>query len=293
MAPYFQLRPNKSCDSTILDTILWSDYYNAHYCTVDDRALFIAMQIGSDAFAAMPYCRAEELPHYFEMLKRSFNEQFHRPLKIYLADKEAVDYLGLINNNEFMITEQTDLNDYLYGGEDLRELQGRKFQKKRNQISHFERTYEGRWQYVELNDENIKDALTFIERWFATYYTDADAHEREMLECEHRGIVRLMENCHALNFRMGGISIDGQIEAVSIGSYNEREKMAIISVEKANHDHKGLYQVINQQFMKHSFPDALIVNREDDMGESGLRQAKMSYMPIGFEKKYLIEQINI
>ena len=50
--------------------------------------------------------------------------------------------------------------------------------------------------------------------------------------------------------------------------------------------------MINQQFLLHEFPDAMIVNREDDVGLEGLRRAKMSYNPIGFEKKYMVSQKN-
>ena len=84
---------------------------------------------------------------------------------------------------------------------------------------------------------------------------------------------------------MGGIYVDDQLEAFSIGSYNSKEKMAIIHIEKANPEMRGLYQMINQQFLIHEFPDAEIVNREDDMGLPGLRQAKMSYVPMGFAEK--------
>ncbi|MBF1029068.1 MAG: DUF2156 domain-containing protein, partial [Lachnospiraceae bacterium] len=67
---------------------------------------------------------------------------------------------------------------------------------------------------------------------------------------------------------------------------------ACISVEKADAGITGLYQMINQQFLLHEFPDAMIVNREDDVGLEGLRRAKMSYNPIGFEKKYMVSQKN-
>ena len=89
---------------------------------------------------------------------------------------------------------------------------------------------------------------------------------------------------------MVGVYIDGDLQAFSVGSYNSREKMAVIHIEKANPEFNGLYQFINQQFLVHEFPDAVLVNREDDMGLEGLRQAKMSYNPIGFARKYKIVQ---
>ena len=66
----------------------------------------------------------------------------------------------------------------------------------------------------------------------------------------------------------------------------------MVQIEKADHTIQGAYQMINQQFLIHEFPDAEIVNREDDMGLPGLRQAKMSYAPMGFARKYRIKQLD-
>ena len=90
---------------------------------------------------------------------------------------------------------------------------------------------------------------------------------------------------------MAGVFIDGQLEAFTIGSYNELEKMAVVHIEKANPEIKGLYQFINQRFLTEAFPeDMILVNREDDVGMEGLRKAKMSYYPIDFARKYEIIQ---
>ena len=61
-------------------------------------------------------------------------------------------------------------------------------------------------------------------------------------------------------------------------------------VEKANPEIRGLYPFICQQFLLHEFPDALLVNREDDIGLEGLRKSKLSYNPIYLEEKYEIRQ---
>ena len=105
------------------------------------------------------------------------------------------------------------------------------------------------------------------------------------------GIHEILNNCSVFDVRMGGIYVDDKLEAFSIGSINPMEKMAIIHIEKANPEIRGLYQYINQQFLIHEFPDAEIVNREDDLGLPGLRRAKESYDPIGFARKYRITQV--
>ena len=40
-----------------------------------------------------------------------------------------------------------------------------------------------------------------------------------------------------------------------------------------------------------AFPEAEIVNREDDLGIPGLRKAKESYDPIGYARKFRVSQI--
>ena len=110
------------------------------------------------------------------------------------------------------------------------------------------------------------------------------------MDYELNGIDFVLTNCRYLNYKMGGIYIDGQLEAFSLGVYGHAERTAYIHVEKANPNIRGLYPFISQQFLLHEFPDALYVNREDDMGLEGLRKSKMSYNPILLEEKYEIRQ---
>lgn len=63
-----------------------------------------------------------------------------------------------------------------------------------------------------------------------------------------------------LSVRMGGIYVDDQLEAFSIGSYNSKEKMAIIHIEKANPEMRGLYPDDQPAVPDPEFPDAEIVN---------------------------------
>lgn len=68
--------------------------------------------------------------------------------------------------------------------------------------------------------------------------------------------------------------------------------MALIHIEKANPEIRGLYPYINQQFLVHEFPDVEFVNREEDMGIEGLRKAKLSYHPCKFVEKYTVREAN-
>lgn len=198
-----------------------------------------------------------------------------------------MQYLGL-DPKEYEVEEQVDLKDYLYDGEAMRTLSGKKLHKKKNHLNAFMREYEGRYEYRRLCCSDRHEVWEFMERW-RQKKADADALE-DSLEYEVAGIHEILKNCSSLSVRMAAVYVDGQMEAFTIGSLNERENMAVIHIEKANPDIKGLYQFINQQFLVHEFPDVALVNREDDVGMEGLRKAKMSYNPIGFARKYMVRK---
>lgn len=285
LRPYFVLRSNKTCDSVYMDSFLWQDFYHIRFAVVEEKALLWLMEVDGEPYSAMPMCREEDLPQYFQMTQDYFNRVLNKPLKIYLADEEAVTKLAL-DPEKYLVKEQEDLKDYLYEGEALRTLAGKKLHKKKNHLNAFKKEYEGRYEYRRLCCSDRYDVWNFLSKWRETKGENVEEH----LDPEVEGIHEILKNCSDLCVRMGGVYIEGQLEAFTIGSLNELENMAIIHIEKANPEIRGLYQFINQQFLIHEFPDVVLVNREDDLGLEGLRKAKMSYYPVGFARKYYVEQ---
>ena len=284
LAPYFGLRPNKTCDSVPLDSFIWRKYYHVQYAIHENKALLWLMREDGIMHSAMPLCKEEDLKKYFDMTVEYFNQVLHIPLKIYLADEEAVEYLHLKESEDFVVTEQVDLKDYLYDGEAMRKLSGKKLHKKKNHLNAFLKGYEFR----RLCCSDRDDVWCFLDRWRAGKGDEVEQH----LDYEVEGIHEILRQCLELDIRMSGVYIDGKLEAFTIGSYNPTENMAVIHIEKANPEIRGLYQFINQQFLIQEFPEVTLVNREDDLGQEGLRHAKMSYNPCGFARKYLVQQKN-
>lgn len=286
--PFFCKRPNKTCDSVFLDSFIWREYYNVRYVVSDNKAILWLMDLDGKTGSAMPICSEEDLEYYFWKLVEYFNTELKAPLYINLADEEAVEQLGLKNMpDKFKITEQVDLKDYLYDGNAMRTLSGKKLHKKKNHLNAFKREYEGRYEYRRLCCSDRGDVWKFLDRWREEKGEEVEEH----LDYEVRGIHEILKNCSLLNVRMSGVYIDGHLEAFTIGSYNPLEQMAVIHIEKANPEIRGLYQFINQQFLIEEFPEAVLINREDDLGLEGLRKAKLSYNPIDYARKYQVEQI--
>ena len=109
LTPYFCKRPNKTCDSVILDSYLWRTYYQVRYAVSDNKAIQWLMEHENVVSSAMPVCEEQDLEHYFEELVTYFNEVLHKPLLIHLADEEAVKALKLEEHTDrFLVTEQED-----------------------------------------------------------------------------------------------------------------------------------------------------------------------------------------
>ena len=289
IAPFFYRRPNKTCDSCALDSYLWREYCDILIAEEEDKALFLLMDRDGEKYTAMPYCDEEALPVYFKRIEEYFNEVLKQPLKIYLADEEAIRYLSLEENPRYLVKEEEDFKDYLYDAEELRTLPGKRFYKKKNRVNKFKREYEGRWEYRSICCSEKQVVWDFLDRWYQSRVKE-EGNGEDTLEYEIKGIHEVLQNCMSIDHYIGGIFVDGRLEAFSIGAYNPKEEMACISIEKGNPEIPGIYQVINQEFLLHEFPQAKLVNREDDMGLAGLRKAKESYNPIGFARKYMLVQ---
>ncbi len=302
LSHYYSLRRQKSCDGSPLVSFLYKFYYEVHYCEFEDALLLSYHGEDGSTYGFLPFCRKADMSKYFKMQEEHFNKVLGIPLVISSADEEGVEVLkaaGALDNYE--LTREDDLRDYIYSGESLRTLAGRKYSKKRNHINKFLTLYDGRWEYRSLKYEDRGDAEQFLNAWMkkkrlqdqgvGTSEAGEEFDPAEELDGEYRGIKALINEQAAYDYmKIGGIYIDGELKAFSIGVRSEACSMAIIDVEKADSDIDGLYQMINKEFLCHEFPDVELVNREDDVGIEGLRQSKLSYYPSEFEYKYTLRQ---
>ena len=67
-----------------------------------------------------------------------------------------------------------------------------------------------------------------------------------------------------------------------------------VCFEKAYSAINGAYAMINREFSRmiaEKYPQVAFLNREDDMGEPGLRKAKESYQPTTLLEKFTAEAL--
>ncbi len=96
-----------------------------------------------------------------------------------------------------------------------------------------------------------------------------------------------LKDFQALNLTGGVIIVHDRVEAFTCAELLNATT-AVVHLEKANPEFRGLYPAINQQFCQQAWAGVDFINREQDLGEPGLRTAKLSYHPHHLVEKFRI-----
>ena len=284
---YFDLVDYEACEYCFNTLYMWQHVYKTRYVICDDFAIIMAEYEG-DSFSILPLAKKEKLQQAIHFIVKYF-EKTNKKICFRGITKEIVEILQKNYPGRFEYIEERDLFDYVYDGESLRTLAGRKNQKKRNHINAFLKDYEGRYNYKLLDEEDFTECLNLLKEW--TINKEENNEFDEGMDDESLGINKVFKNYNNLKERLkiAGIYVDGKLEAFTMGELIN-PNMALIHIEKANPNIRGLYPYINQQFILNEFTDVEFVNREEDLGIPGLRKAKLSYHPIRFIEKYTVRE---
>jgi hypothetical protein len=131
-----------------------------------------------------------------------------------------------------------------------------------------------------ITRENVKEVKAVLNTWERLHAADGVTdYEACTLALDHReelGLDGLL------------VYVDGKPGAFSLGETMAAGSMYCVHFEKGLDVHKGVYQFINQQEAL-ALPESVVyINREQDVGDEGLRQAKMTYRPVKFVEKYAV-----
>lgn len=174
--------------------------------------------------------------------------------------------------------------DYVYNIDDLADLKGRKFQKKRNHLNRFRSLYPN-WRVETLTPVNIEAVRQMAAEW---YETRLEHDPQADFQLEQRALRRALDRYDRLGLE-GMVLYDGdRVIAFSIASQLSEDTMDV-HFEKAREDVDGAYTAINQafsQYLRDKHLQIRYLDREEDMGIEGLRKAKLSYCPDHMVEKY-------
>jgi hypothetical protein len=172
----------------------------------------------------------------------------------------------------YTIREERDHAEYIYRVDSLAELNGVKLHKKRNLISQFKR------RNPDYSVRPLKAEDFPIARDFVRHIIETREKASQDLEDEFKAIERAFDNFDSLGFEGIALWVNDRLVAFCVFSRLTHDTYNI-QFEKSDLAFKGAAQVINQETAKFLQNKCVYVNREQDLGIKGLRQAKLSYEP--------------
>jgi hypothetical protein len=254
------------CDYNFANLFMWGDIFETRWLFQEDR---LWLYNGHDDLMLMPVGR----PLVFSELV-AVSEGLRANGKSGSFVLVETDYVKNNNNlHEFFNIEiDLDNGDYIYSSQKLVDLQGNKLHKKRNQISQFMALYPD-YSSQPLQAHDMAACVALSEKW---------CQQRNCLQLdfthETSALKKALLYFDELELRGVKIMLGGELIAFAIFS-RLNSNMADVHFEKYDPEIKGIGQVINWETAKSLVGNYKYINREQDLGLEGLRQAKQSYNP--------------
>jgi len=267
--PDLSLLPDGISEYTFAGLYLFRASYNYYIAQLDDTHLYLRGEKDGKRFFMLP-CGP---PTDQELLRELTNSHdYLKGLAERFSDQDRVRFEQL----GYHLEEDRDNFDYLYLKKDLAELSGRKFHKKRNLVNGFVNNYS--YSEYPITPDNVHDALDICDRW--------NDEREDGDEGDYAAAREALERMEELELHGYLVAVEGQPAAYTLGEPLQKGRSFAVHFEKAIGGYKGIYQFINQCFASVLPRHYHYINREQDLGDDGLRQAKMTYRPWGFVKKY-------
>ena len=199
------------------------------------------------------------------------------PCRITGLNEDSVALLEQLYPGKFRFHCDRDSYDYVYDIDDLADLKGRKYQRKRNHVNRFNQNY----PYCEiqpLSASNRARAVEMAKLWYEERLREDPSGDYHM---ERSALLKALEQAEDLGME-ALVMFDGDtVIALTMGSRLSPDTFDV-HFEKARADADSAYAAINSAFARYireKYPQVRYLNREDDLGLEGLRKAKLSYYP--------------
>lgn len=277
---YFKYKISRTSDYTIGSMYMWREFYNTQYTIFDNMILYKVKFMGRTSFT-FP-AGSGSIDKLMEALK-SYCIHNNLPLWFCTVPEEAVPIL--VNQYKGTIPKEPnrDWSDYLYLADDLSNMAGRRYSGQRNHINRFKRLYPN-YTYEKISKDNLDRVTEFLIDFKATFNKSSSLAQEELSRS-----IELLPLFDKFNLIGGFIQVEDTIVAMSVGEIIN--DTLYCHIEKADRNYHGSYQMIVKEFSNNTLADhnhIKYINREEDVGDEGLRTSKLSYHPHKLLKKYCI-----
>ena len=262
----------RNCNYNFANLVGWKFLFGTEVCVLEKA---VVLRYTFDGQRAYMVCTSEALSQeLIEALLEDSKGDFSDGTEcgaamtlIGLEDSQVPQLSGFLISVESI----RDRYDYIYCRTDLATLHGKHLDGKRNHIRRF-RTQHPDFEYRPLMPEFFDECRRLTEIW------QEEKGGNDTIHAEKQVMETIFSNWDALGMIGGSIFVDGRMVAFAYGSAVTTDTFDVC-VEKADRHVEGAFAIINQQFAEHLPEQYVYLNREEDMGIPGLRQAKLSYHP--------------
>jgi uncharacterized protein len=278
LSEFLRKYPQKLTGYTFSALAAWRPFFQYEWVFAEPDLLIISCVLDSKPHRHLMQPVGTMSPNISEIIK-SGAERLPYPLKIIGAgDRFLQRNPDLISS--FTVAEDRSVSNYLYSADALALLSGRKYAKKRNLLAQASGLYH--WSCQMLNQGLIDRCFSVLNSIFEEERPEVEGmlkRELEALECTLR---------HFDEFGQQGVLISVDDRPVAFSIYEAISPTTVaVHFERALRSYKGLYQVVNCETAKIVANQGFqFINREEDLGDPGLRDAKTSYHPIEIVPAY-------
>ena len=265
-----------SCEYSFANLFAWRNIYKNSWTLFQDRLL---IHDGVEGYTLMPLGPAMEPVELMDLSQALVATG--KSGEIALVPEDYVKANPVLNHY-YTLVNDPDFDDYLYSTTALAELKGKKLHKKRNLVSQFNRQYPDA-RIEELTPSVRHLCLDLAER----LHRENKTVSRTTIE-EHLAMNEAFTHFEPLGLEGLAILVNESVRAFAVFS-PLNEFTYDIHFEKSDYDFKGISQAINQATAVHLRDRCSLINREQDLGIPGLRQAKRSYEPLGLVKTFALK----
>lgn len=274
----------QNCDFSFANMCSWRFLYDSEFTIVDGFLLIRFWIEEKSRVAYMCPVGQGDIKQALDLLEKDSLAHGHPLCMLGITPDAKNKFEKILPGNFFYISER-DYFDYIYLREDLALLKGKKYQSKRNHINNFKKLYT--YEYISITPEIVPECLKLECKWYKANHTEEDENE---LNDERRSLTYALQHYEELGLKGGALRVDNEIIAFTFGAQINHNTFGV-HVEKADINYEGAFSVINQEFAQHLPEQFIYINREEDLGIPGLRQAKLSYQPtILLEKNAAIKK---
>ena len=282
---FVQPEKTRSCDYTPGNLIMWARFMDYRYA-IEEDTLFISCKSQNDmkSEAFLPPIGKMELKESIATLK-AHCENTGKELRLTAVPQEFVEELQSILPH-FECEELENWSDYVYDIQKLATLQGKALNKKRNRYNKFI-AEQPAYTYNRCTENDITDVVKFLAS-----NRECQHNREDNMRCyEHWQCMATVRNLLKYEQPAGVLRIDGRITAFTLGEvFNDT---LFVHIEKADHNIAGASEAINRLFVNDilaEHPELVYANREEDLGDPGLRQVKRAYNPVMMVQRYEMYQ---